>query len=850
MPKRIFSTALLLGLMGIVSLVSAQSSDRPADYRQLPDIHIFADTKYGQWAGSGNGLDLETVGEGGSASLPVDESVRFNDLPSYRVSVTGENGWWNFILAGNNWESYSIAPYYPDGALEFDVKGANGGEDFQVAISDTEYGRDPVNLASDSITISTILSITTQWQHVRIPLTTLLPEAASFNLDQIFTIDFSSVDGSAMTIWLNDIKISSPEKELGFPAIKLNQLGYTPAALKTARVTGFAEELAAVAGDNFEVREVGSNNVAYQGSLELWSDFDAVVSGERILAADFSDLTEPGQYYLALDDPDVGNSLPFAIDTAVYDGLLVDTLRYFYLQRSGMSLDAQHAGQFARGVGHPQDASANFLSGTQPPRNVAGGWYDAGDYGKYVNAGATAVSDLLWAFEFFPGQFPDDQLNIPESGNGTPDLLDELRWELDWLLKMQDQTSGGFYHMVQPTENSVITAAIEPRFIEDVEGNRTNVRPTSTTASAVAALAHAAQVFTPFDPDFGATLRAAAESGWTYLAANPDGIAPVPGPYSDDDDHDDRFWAAAALYRLTGDAVYHDYIKQVYQDVETFFDTETDNAYGVGSMGMVGWLSYVYSSQPDPELLAFFEPLFTAWADRMTVRWQDSPWNLTLLDEDFYWGSNYVTLTTPLVMLVGMRALGMAEDTTVVISQNALDYLLGTNPLRFSYISGYGADSLRRPFSQQWSRDNIPDVPKGILAGGPNAYTNPLLYSNFAGKRYVDSAAAWSTNEHTIYWNSTLVFHAALAAQIANPKDAPAVSPVQSAAVPEAAAPNQSAPASGVTAETAAVEPSEAPQPIINNPSMTYIIAALIILSLLILANFVFLYRIWRRIQR
>ncbi|MCB8985575.1 MAG: glycoside hydrolase family 9 protein [Ardenticatenaceae bacterium] len=848
-----FWLGLLLGSAGLFQPAAAQTA--PADGRQLRDIPVFAAEKNGQWAGSGQGMTLETIGEGGNASLPVDESERFNDLPSYRVNVAGENGWWSFILAGHDWESYSIAPYYANGALEFNVKGGAGEEDFQVSISDIEYGRDPLSLPSTKIPLSSLLTVSEEWQHVRIPLTALLPDPGGFNLDQMYTVDFASVNGSPMTFWLNDIKFTSPDPEPGFPPIKVNQLGYLPDAPKTAWVSGFADELQAQPGDKFEVRELLGNRVAYEGELALAAEEDPVVSGERILAADFSELTAPGDYYLALDTPRADRSPAFTIGDDVYGRLLTHAQHYFYLQRSGLALEAQYAGQFARGAGHLQDASAQFRSGALAPRNVAGGWYDAGDFGKYVNAGATAVSDLLWAYELFPNQFPDNQNNIPESGNGLPDLLDEVQWELDFILKMQDPESGGFYHMVQPTEDGTIPAARGTRYIEDVADGRENVRPTSTTGSAVAALAHAARIYAPFDAEYAAILQSAAESGWAYLAANPGGVAPVPGPYSDDDDSDDRFWAAAALYRLTGGAVYGDYVKAVYQDVPTFFTTETDNAYGVGLMGMVGWLNYAYSQNPDPEVMAYFADIFTGWSARMAERWQASPWKLTLLDEDFYWGSNYVTLTTPLVMLVGARALGLDDSTAVAISQDALNYLLGANPLRFSYVSGYGEDSLRNPFSQQWSNDGVPDVPPGILAGGPNAYNNSLLFSNFAGKRYVDSQAAWSTNEHTIYWNSALVFQAALAAQLAHPAGlAPAqpVGSVQATAVaelPPTAVPVVEEAAAGETAVAPLPSPpTEAPAQVSLSPALTVTLYALIALNVLLLLGIVGLVVYLRRI--
>lgn len=845
---------ILLIILALFSQVSAQSSEGPPEnYRQLPAVHVFADESYGQWAGSGNGMEIETVFEGFNPSLPIDERERFNDLPSYRVNVSGENGWWSAILAGKDWETYSIAPYYPDGALEFNVKGADGGEDFQVVITAVDYERNPDKVESAGVVVSEIVTVSDRWQPVRIPLTAFLATAANFNLNQIGTINISGVNGTPVKFWLNDIRFTSSANEPGFPAIKINQLGYLPNARKMALVTGFPEELTAAEGTPFEVRQLPGNAVAYEGTLQLRADFDAAVSGERILAADFSDLTTPGNYYLAVDAFQMADSPPFSIGPAVYDSLLVDTMRYFYLQRSGIALDARYAGQFARGMGHPQDAAAEFRSGALPARNVSGGWYDAGDYGKYVNAGATAVSDLLWAYELFPAQFPDAQLNIPESGNGVSDLLDEVRWELDWILKMQDPESGGFYHMVQPTEDVVIPAATETRYIEDVDGSNQNVRPTSTTGSAVAALAHAALVFADVDPAYAAILQTTAESGWAYLEANPAVVESVPGPYADNDDRDDRFWAAAALYRLTGDAAYDAYIQSVYQDVPTLFDTDTDNGYGVGMMGMVGWLCYASSDAPNPETMAFFEPLFTDWSGRMAQRWQNSAWNLSLLDEDFYWGSNYVTLTTPLVMLVGAQALGLETDTAVHISLNALDYLLGTNPLRFSYVSGYGLDSLRHPFSQQWSRDGVPDVPKGILAGGPNEYTNPQLFSNFAGKKHVDSNGAWSTNEHTIYWNSALVFHTALAAYLGNPSGTTAAVSAAPAAAPAGESIATPVPVESQLVEEVVAGGSTAVSPtatLAPDPRMNVVFIALGVLALFVLFNFIFMIRIWRKISR
>ncbi len=841
----------------------AQSGDeRPsAAYRQLPDLQIFAEADYGQWAGSADSLEIDT---GQNGRLPIDTSEIYEGSPSHHIHINGANGWWSFILAGKDWEPYNIAPYHPNGALEFNVKGANGGEDFNIKINDVVWGRNPENISSEKVSISDIIPVTNEWQHVTIPLSSFLSGNAGFNQEQLLSIIFSGVlqgDGEQeLQFWLNDIKFTSEDVEPSHAQIKLNQMGYTPNGRKTAHISGFDEQLNAQIGTPFTIRDVSNNQIVYADELTLVAEYDAVVSGERILAADFSGLQTAGEYYLSVDAYQVDDSPSFTVNENIYHALIVDGVRYFYLQRSGIHLEDRFAGEFAREAGHMQDAEAVFRSGSQSPKDVSGGWYDAGDYGKYVNAGATAVSDLLWTYELFPEQFPDNHLNIPESGNGAPDLLDELRWELDWILKMQDPESGGFYHMVQDTEKMAVSDAHETRYIEDTDGSRENIRPTSTTGSATAVLAHAAIIFEPIDPEYTEQLLTAAKAGWSYLENNHDSIAPVPGPYSDEDDSDNRFWAATALYRATGEAEYHDYVKRVYQDVETFFESETDNAYGISRMEMIGWLLYAHSDNTDSAVMLHFNTIFNDWSALMITRWQDSNWDISLMDEDFYWGSNYVALTTPLVIAVGSHALGEMDKTAVTMSQQALDYILGNNPLSFSYISGYGENSVQNPFSNQWSYDAVANVPNGIFVGGPNSYTNPLLYSNFAGKRYNDNNGSWTTNEHTIYWNSALVFHAALANQMSKAGTPLVISTPDSETDVEPTVVPTSMVVDDVIVDETAVSPTAVPQksttepeppprtPITtNNSLLTTLIVAVIILIIAIIVSTVLILRMLKK---
>ena len=747
----------------------------PSDYRRLRSLPIFSDTKYGQWAGSGDGLQLETELEGKNPTLPIDQEKIYQGFPSYRVRVfNGENpsqaSWWLFILAGNNWESYSLTPYYPDGKLLFNIKGDQGGEAFKISLQDIGFERDVKHFAPVTLPITRYVTVTDRWQQVEIPITDLVPSGSKFRLDQIYSLNIESVSPAPLTFWLNHIRWESAESEPSYPVIKINQDGYLTAGEKYATISGFREQLSAEEGTKFFVRRYDNDEIVWEGALKLVATYDGRVSGERIFSADFSGLQEAGSYYIVLQDPGVAPSLPFEIADDRYRQLLTDGLRYFYLQRQGIALEERYAGPFKHGVGHPQDSSAEFESGSHPPKDVSQGWYDAGDYGKYVNAGATAVTDLLWAYELFPDQFSDGQSNIPESGNGVPDILDELRWELDWMLKMQDPNSGGFYHMVQPTVDGMPDFVITTtRQIMDKSGETADLRPTSTTASAVAGLAHAASVFRPIDPSYAEQLQNSAEAGWQYLLAHPEMIPIMPGPYADyvDPKHpmildlDDRLWAAAALYRLTGEASYSDFVVQHYLEVRNRLDEKDENGYGVGEVAIPAFLIYLSAEKPNPVVADWFKQKFETWRELMIQRNQTNPWQTTLLEDDYYWGSNNVALNTPMALVIGSKVLGNYDERIGRLSVTALNYVLGINPLSFSYVTGYGSNSVKKPFSMIWNFDGLADPPPGILVGGANEYNNPLIASRFAGKRYIDNASAWSSNEHTIYWNSALVFNTA-----------------------------------------------------------------------------------------
>jgi len=757
--------AMLLILSAACSMNGSRALAATSSSHPLKDLQLFGNTEYGQWAGGGSPLSIETTS---NSQLPVDTAVTHNGLPSMRFNITSDGssgwGWWSMIQS-DNWETYSLTPYYTNGALEFNIKGAAGGEVFTISMGDHALRRNPVDYSAPGIQSSTYATVTTDWQHVRIPLKDLIPEGSIFDLNQVYLLSFGNANNNAEKFWLNDITFTSPDPEHSAPFIKVNQLGYSTLSDKYALVSGYADELNAVDGTPFTVKRTSDNAVVYTGKLQLATDHDTQ-SGERIFKASFSSLVTPGTYSISVAAPGVAASQPFQISSNVYQPLVVDATRYFYYQRQGIALDSAHAGAYTRGVGHPQDAHATFQSGVNPPRDVSEGWYDAGDYGKYVNNGATSVSKLVWAYQLFPNEFKDKQLNIQESGNGIPDILDEAKWELDFILKMQDQTSGGFYHMVQPSSGNAPDQDPTPRYIADVNGSQTNVRPTDDAAAAAAALAEASISFLNWNPTYARTLLTAAQRGWNYLVANPNNVS-GPGPYNTSDDSANRLWAAAALYRATGAAQYHQYFLANYHNFASAWDGSRDNP---GNPAHFAFLDYMKAAHPNPTARAWFATEFQAWSQPVLQRSEQGPWHNTLLDGDYYWGSNSVVLDMTEVLAVGSMVLAGSNrltDMRVIQAVEAgMNYILGINPLQLSYVSGEGANSITTIFSAVWSHQSVPGIPKGYMPLGPNQYNNPLLYCGTPAKCYLENETNWDTNESDIGSNAELVLNAALLSQI------------------------------------------------------------------------------------
>ena len=295
------------------------------------------------------------------------------------------------------------------------------------------WGRRPGKfLPSSPVSLAKYVTVTQDWQRVVIPLRDLVANNPDFPVHDILHLTLTSEKGGSLSVRLNNLRFTSPDLEPDASTlIKLNQVGYLPGAKKMALVSGEPGSPRMKEGASFSVLLTGTRKAVLTGKIALVTERDTV-SGEAVYGADFSLLKTPGRYVLRVNG--FGDSPEFRIGTEIYTPLVRDALRYFYLQRSGMPLEAKYAGAFKRGEGHPQDRALRYLSDPDTAahtRDVHGGWYDAGDYGKYSSMAAKPINDLLWAYELFPGEFADGMENTPESGNKIPDILDEVRWETD-----------------------------------------------------------------------------------------------------------------------------------------------------------------------------------------------------------------------------------------------------------------------------------------------------------------------------------------------------------------------------------------------------------------------------------
>ncbi len=597
--------------------------------------------------------------------------------------------------------------------------------------------------------------------------------------------------GVPLTVCIDDVYLSDlqfqPVREADAPPpprVRVNQVGYLPNASKIATVVSDARQPL-----KWTLRDAAGATVA-EGATTVFGD-DAS-SGDHVHLVDFGATTRQGRGFV-LHTGDAASD-PFDIEKDVYAQMKYDALAYFYHNRSGIPVEMPYAGhaQWTRPAGHRPDRARctppSILARTgwssQPcdyELDVTGGWYDAGDHGKYVVNGGIATWTLLNLYERSTllgagnGDLGDGKLNIPEAGNGVPDILDEARWELEFMLKMQVPAgrplSGMVHHKVHDDAWTGLPLAphddTRPRYL----------RPPSTAATLnlAACAAQAARLFEPFDAEFSKRLLTAAESAYAAARQHPALLAPDDardggGAYDDGYVDDDFYWAAAELYLTTGKETYGTDVRgsRHHTSLSGADGLESIMTWGrTDGLGAIS-LAVARGKLPEPERQAQ-RARIVAVADRYLEAASNGGYRLPFAaKEDGYpWGSNSFVLNNMLV-------LALAGDFTrderyFHAVADGMDYLLGRNAMAQSYVTGYGERPLEHPHHRFWARqasEAFPEPPPGAISGGPNSgLQDPYMQAGRAGCRpqkcFADDIEAFSSNEVTINSNAPFAWVAA-----------------------------------------------------------------------------------------
>ncbi|MBB6134583.1 endoglucanase [Massilia aurea] len=536
----------------------------------------------------------------------------------------------------------------------------------------------------------------------------------------------------------------------GSAEIKVNAVGFLPQSHKLAVIPQ------ALGANRFEVVDA-DGKVVLDGALSAASRW--APSDETVRVADFSALTQTGAYRVR-----VGSlvSDPFTVAQDGYRALGDAALKAFYFNRSALALTPQFAGAWARPAGHPDDkvlVHASAASKARPQGTVIAspkGWYDAGDYNKYVVNSGISTYTLLAALEHFPDVFKRD-IGIPESGNGVPDILDEALWNLDWLLTMQDPADGGVYHKLTNLRFDGIVmphaASTTPRYVV--------AKSTAAALDFAATMATASRVLAPYDakwPGLSQRMLAAAQAAWRWAEAHPNVVFKNPkdvvtGEYGDAQLADEFAWAAAELFIATGQNNY----AQAFMRRDAALTTPA-----WGDVAALGWMSLAHHrDRLKPGIdRALIERRIDALASQL-AKHADGGYRVPLASKDIVWGSNAVILNQGMMLLQAYRING--TPAYLQAAQSSLDYVLGRNATGYTFVTGFGAHPVMHPHHRPSMADGVAAPVPGWLAGGPNpgqqdAKDCPPYPSKLPALSYLDHACSYAANEVAINWNAPLVY--------------------------------------------------------------------------------------------
>lgn len=568
-------------------------------------------------------------------------------------------------------------------------------------------------------------------------------------------------------------------------AIMVNQVGYEADA---------ASKKAAVSQPGSYVLKNTAGEAVWQGQTgEAVQD---PLCGETLYSLDFGDVRAAGRY--SLEDPAGERSDTFEIGKDVLAGVHNAMIKALYYQRCGCALEEKYAGPYVHAACHMADCQIYGEEGRS--LQARGGWHDAGDYGRYITPAAVTVGHLLYAYKRYPQSFRE-QLNIPESGNGMADVLNECRYELEWMLKMQRE-DGGVYHKLTAWRHADF---IMPQ--EDLDTFYAYPVSSLATADFCACMALAARVYREESSTrqdervFSEQLEEAARRAWKWLTENPEQLlftnpaGSNTGEYDDTTDADERLWAAAEMMNLSawlGEDSWQ-YAEELLRILDTGLEVTDFGWTDVAGFAAMAVLTDGRESAGE-EIAQRFREAVLAEAARLAKLGEQNVFGMAMGAGDFCWGSNMVVTNRGILLALASdilrtqengaagqnkaaesgradqvedmpqarEALSVARCQEVIQAQ--IDYLLGKNITGYSFVTGYGEHAYRYPHLRTTAADGIDEPMAGWVSGGPNGKPGDELAIRMipAGtppmKCYLDREECYSLNEMTIYWNSSAVF--------------------------------------------------------------------------------------------
>ena len=513
--------------------------------------------------------------------------------------------------------------------------------------------------------------------------------------------------------------------------IHLNSIGFLPEHQKTAVIPHPSE--------TFKVINAKTGKEVFSGETsgpKFQKDVD-----QNVWTADFSAVKKPGTYYLEV--PNVGKSTEFEIAKDVYNFAAKTAMRAFYLWRCGTAVQGEFKDDvFQYEACHLNDAYEDYIGNPGSKRDGTGGWHDAGDHGKYVvNAGVT-LGVMFYAWDHFQENLEELDFELPETAPGFPEFLKELKWETDWLLKMQyPDGSGKVSHKLTRTNFS---GFIMPH--EDDAKRYFTEWSSAATADFVAIMAMAARYFKPYNAEYAQKCLDAAWVSYRFLQENPEYKRFEQGDFQtggyQTNDVDDRLWAAAEMWETTGSSeCLADFEKRAAE-----MNFEVDENWDWSDVSNLGMFTYTLSERngKDKNTEAVIHKNIVANADKLVSKAAEDVYDRPLAGR-YYWGCNG-TVARQVVNLQVANKL-KPKHAYIETALDAIDHIFGNNYYNRSYVTGLGLNPPMRPHDRRSGADDVKAPWPGYIVGGGHSATD-----------WVDKEESYSHNEVAINWQAALVY--------------------------------------------------------------------------------------------